>query len=523
MVHLNKPFFVNGETIWYLLYLPKSMAGTRATLKVIIRDGEGQVQNDYFLATEGQTSISGYYKLPYNASAGMYQILIWGRALNSLREAIFAAVPIPVYNDLEPLPPKQPIVSVQNLDLPKPPTDLSSDLPLKVNVQPATPNAGQEVTVSVRVLDANGLPVPQAEVSISVTDAKLVGSSVLPASSLLRGYPLPKTRWENGFFLRGMVVPEQDTFPDNLILAGYLPLSRRFYYSRVDDNGNAVLQFPSFYTLQHIPLLTFPERGFTWTSAAPLRTPALPSLPYTRGVLDYLNKSRQRKIIYQLYMAVEQSMTTADLISPFTWPEADRRIIPKDYAEFPDLKTLFAEVVTPLRLVEEADHRFRATMRNTANRERFPEPPIFILDGQVTRDAAAVAQLQPAEIAFIDLYHDGDRVFQEFLYLADCGLVVIQSKSKRKDMEEAQVEARLPGLQQPATFAEPIIPEAAPDLRPVQYWSGRLLTDERGMAKGRYHQSDDRSRFLIDVVVQRPSGKRQHRQLYYSLLDSGDR
>lgn len=520
MVHLNKSFYVNGETIWYQLYLPNTMRGTKATLKVVVLDGDAAVQDYYYLRTEGKTTIEGYYKLPYDAPAGMYRLLVWGRPLNRLQEAIFAAVPVPVYNDLQGVPGDATLFDAAALALPKLPPEVAADAGLKVHVTPATPQPGDEVSLRIQVLDGNGLPVPGVEVSVSVTDQQLCGNGVLPALSVQRGYPVPAARWENGLFLRGEITPQDTTAPENLMVGGFLPPAQRVYYSRVDEQGNFVLQFPAFYQAARLQFVSYPERAFTISLANTLRTPAPPPLLYTEGVRQYLAWSRLRKTLYQLYTTVEEPLRPEVPENDFALPEPDRRLIPDQYQEFPDVATFLTEVVTPLRFNLDAEtERYRAKMLNTDEREFFPGSPLFIVDQQLSRDADYVARLLPADIASIDLYHVGEKLFNQFLFLARNGLVVIRTKKGLTQLPGAEGGSVLQGVQAPAAFSLPP-GEQLPNVRTALHWAGGLRTNARGEVTTTYRQSDDRSTFQIEVMVQEPSGKRiRHIQTYRVSLD----
>lgn len=520
MVHLNKAFYVNGETIWYQLYLPNSMRDTKATLKAVVLDGNDAVQDYYYLRTEGKTTVEGYYKLPYEAPAGMYRLLVWGRPLNRLQEAIFAAVPVPVYNDLEGVPEDATLFDPAALAQPKLPPELTDDGQLKISLTPATPRPGEKVSLQVQVLDDNGLPVRGAEVSAAVTDQKLCGNQVLPALSVQRGYPLPQTRWENGLFLRGKITPQDTTSPENLMVGGFLPPAQRLYYSRVDEQGNFVLQFPAFYQSARLQFLSYPEADFTIALANALRTPTPPPLLYTAGIKKYLAWSRLRKTIYQLYTTVEEPLHPESPQDNFTPPEPDRRLLPEQYQDFPDLATFLTEVVTPLRFnLNTETERYQAKMLNTDQREFFPGAPLFIIDQQLTRDADYVARLLPADIASIDLYYVGEKLFNQFLFLARNGLVVIRTKKGLTQLPTAEGGSILHGVQAPAIFALPQ-GDDVPNVRTALHWAGGLRTDARGEVATSYRQSDDRSVFQIEVVVQTPSGKRiRHTQTYAVPID----
>lgn len=517
LVHMDKSFYVNGETIWYNIFLPAHMREVKVTLKVIVLDGNKKLQGYYFLSSKGDTHIPAYYKLPYDASSGMYQIIIWGRVLNSAQESIFAAVPVPVYNDLEPFPENIDLQSVESITAYDNSNQWSSDVQMDIEVgADIQSGSNQEITVHLR--DGNNVPIIGAQVSISVVDDRLSGASAYPLANVQRAYPIPERRWANSIFMRGTLLPADDTVnASNLTLGGYLPPARRIFYSRIDSESQFVLQFPHFYETSQIQFISFPERDFSLKLSDALRTPNPPPLVYTEGIRDYLELSRQRKTIYQLFTSVEHPLHSVDVATTFEYPEPDRVIDPDIYEDFPDVATFLTEVVTPLRFsYDEKQDRYKARMYNLTNREFYAGAPLFIIDDQLSRDGDFVARLTPSDIESIGIFHDFERLFNQFLFLARNGLVVIRTKTGKKQLSSEGGSTRLQGLQQPAVFDSQRLDLKVPHIKPQVYWSADQSTDASGEVMYSFTQTDDRSRFRVHVVAQLPNGERIQGEAFYT-------
>lgn len=519
MVHTDKSFYVNGETMWYQVYLPDHLEGTKVTVKVVMLDGDNRLQGYYFLASEGKTVIPAYYKIPYDANSGMYRLLIWGRTLNSTRETIFAAVPFPVYNDLTTDPQQVTVQDASGLEASGVPRLWSNELEVKIEVSDKV-RTGSMTSIDVGITDKNGIPLPNVNLSLSVTDHELTGDEVLPVANVQRAYPLPRTRWENNIFLRGKITTAQDTVdPTGLTIGGFLPPTQRLFYSRVDANSQFVLQFPGFYETSNIQFISYPERSFRVQLANALSTPPPPPLIYTEGVLRYLALSRQRKKIYQVFTTVEQPLNVPAVDVDFDFPDPDRLVDPGLYEPFPDLATLFKEVVTPLRFnFDRKSEKYVAKMYNPAEREFYTGAPLFIIDDQLSRDADFIARLNPVDIESISLFYEFDQLFNQFMFLAKNGVVIIKTKTGKTQLPREGGGAELQGLLRPATFRRAHADGELPDISPLVHWSSDVATDENGRATFTFPLTDDRSQFRIHVVGQTADGRRVQGEAFFHTM-----
>jgi len=519
MVHTDKSFYVNGETMWYQLYLPEHVEGTKVTVKVVVLDGDNQLRGYYFLASEGKTVIPAYYKIPYDANSGMYRLLIWGRTLNSSRETIFAAVPFPVYNDLTTNPEEVNVQDASSLEASGVPQLWSDEVAVNIEV-PDNLSPGSTAAVNVRITDRAGSPLPNTSLSLSVIDHELTGGEVLPVANVQRAYPLPRTRWENNIFLRGKIIPVSDTVdPAGLTVGGFLPPTQRIFYSRVDANNQFVLQFPGFYETAKVQFISYPERAFSIQLADALNTPAPPPLIYTEGVLKYLELSRQRKKIYQVFTTVEQPLNIPAVDIDFDFPDPDRLVEPGRYESFPDLATFFKEVVTPLRFnLGRESEKYVAKMYNPAKREFYTGVPLFIIDDQLSRDADFIARLNPVDIESISLFYEFDQLFNQFMFLARNGVVIIKTKTGKTQLPREGGGADLQGLLRPLAFNRAHARGELPDISPLVHWSSDVVTDENGKATFTFPLTDDRSQFRIHVVGQTADGRRVQGEAFFNTM-----
>jgi hypothetical protein len=232
-------------------------------------------------------------------------------------------------------------------------------------------------------------------------------------------------------------------------------------------------------------------------------------LPYTPGILEYLEQSRKRKKIYQLYAAVETKLQRAVSVLPVTEWETRRSYPVQDYERFPDLATFFQEVVW---MVKFSSHKgaYKAGMYNTAQLEEFGHAPLFLLDNKATFDADFIARLKPADIDTIDLLYEPKLLRKHFPAIGSGGVIRIKTL-RRNGVLPSEQEANifpLHGFMPEAPFPGIEADASGPELRPVLYWSPALRTDAQGKATIMFNHPDDRGDFIVEIVVQGPDGER---------------
>ncbi len=258
--------------------------------------------------------------------------------------------------------------------------------------------------------------------------------------------------------------------------------------------------------------------------AAPALPPAAP-LSYDDAIRRYLEWSRQRKKIYQLFQEVEMPLSS-DRPSPDTTTyRPDRHLRLADYTPMEDLPTFFREVATPLKYRRQHG-QYVALMFNPEMRRFYHGSPLFIVDGQLTWDAHYVAQLDIGAIATIDLFFFADALRSHFSAFGRYGVVVIRSRTGGLQLPNAyrQNILSLDGLQVPVSFpALPGDPQTdLPRFRPQLYWNPNVPTDEQGRATVEFRQSDALSTFQVSVVAHGSDGRSGAGVYRYEVRNAGN-
>jgi hypothetical protein len=203
----------------------------------------------------------------------------------------------------------------------------------------------------------------------------------------------------------------------------------------------------------------------------------------------------------------------------FDFPNPDRLVDPGLYEPFPDLATFFKEVVTPLRFnLDRESEKYVAKMYNPAEREFYTGVPLFIIDDQLSRDADFIARLNPADIESISLFYEFDQLFNQFMFLARNGVVIIKTKTGKTQLPREGGGAELQGLLRPVTFSRVHAGGALPDISPLVHWAAGVETDENGRATITFPLTDDRSRFRVHVVGQTADGRRVQAETFFTTI-----
>ncbi len=513
LVHFDKSFYVSGEVVWYKLYLPASAQGKDFSVQVVVVNGGGVSVGKMFLAVEKNASCQGHFSLPFNAESGVYTFVFTASRKDGTTDELLRAS-IPVYNDLNITVEKTAVQPVSVGTPTNPPNEL------KVSVQVVSdglPAPRQTVRLKINVADQMGNPV-SAEGSASVTDDELCGGKVLFADNFQMGGTVTSgAEWLPGVYLSGLV---KSNF-GNLMTSSLLPVldleTHQLYFTK-SAQGVFTLQMPAFTGVHRLQMVGVVEEPFkvTWNEA--MNKSSKQQLAYTAGILQYLDLSRKRKKIYQFYGLQDTELKLqAAALKPIEWKGKQFYKV-QNYERFPDLATFFQEIIWRVKFVMKGE-RFTAKMYNVETHTDFEEPPLFIVDEKATYDADFIAKLDPAGIETIELLFEPKLMRKYYPAIGGGGVVRIKTLLGNQSLpaEKESEIISLSGLSLPATF--PVVqPNAAePILHPVVFWQPSFTTDKNGAYVLSFVQTDDRSTFCAEVLVQGPDGRRGYARFCYKV------
>ena len=507
MVHLDKSFYVSGEVIWFKIYLPVETRGKAFTLKVGIVGQNGALVNDFFLATEGKSQANGSFKIPFDMASGVYQLAFLALEKISKQPVVLASVPVSIYNDLEKLNPAELKVSEPTATA----SNFSQDLQIEIVLDKEQYQSRESVQASIQVKGRNGTPV-KADLSIAVNDWVLVGEAVFPKNNLLKGNVITGNALSDQVFIPVKLLGQAGSQSQNLISI-FFPEDWQMLYTSPKQT-ELFLEMPSFTGQRNIQFLGHPSPSIEIQLLNPFKkATSSPALVYNQGILKYLEWSRQRKRIYQLYGAVENQLSPGSQLvgSPAILP--DRTLVMAEYEAFEDLATFAREISTALNFkLDRQTDRYQGRMYNPGTLTFYPSAPMFIVNGKVTRDADFVARLKINQIEKIDLYYQPEKLFANFKAIGRSGVVNIHTRTAIAIPADEEADRfNVNGLQEKVKFPMLDLVESGnqnmqPYFRPQVYWNPSLETDASGKANFSFLQPDDWSNFSIEVIAQGENG-----------------
>lgn len=515
LLHINQPFYVTGEVIWYQLYLPPERQGEEFTIKAAILDEQGQPVDESFIRSGGQAVCQGYYAIPYHLPSGVYRLWLTALGEDDITRTLAMAA-IPAYNDLQPLPEGMTLAEAP-ASAPPPESSLKVELALET---PGPISPRQPLQLRIKVQDASGQAV-DARASVTVRDEHLYGKKALDGPTLFTGPPCPdEQRYRAGINWPGVVTGEGGQ-PLNSPLLGVVGVDGgRLLFTRSDGQGKFLLRLPEYTGPQRWQFIDHaaPALSVRWERPEP--PPANRALVYTEGIVNYLAYSRQRKKIYQFYAALETALS-ASIPPPAGQTEGwapDISYIVPNYERFPNLAAFFQEAVPAVRFLPRAGG-YSVSLYNPESQDYFSAPPLFLIDGKATRDAGFAGGLDPVNVKLIELLWNPRLLRQHFPSLGAGGLIRITTALPGLQLPPEQEEDifNLPGLQPGAAFPAQDEEAAMPALRPAVFWSPGLHIEGQEGATLVFRHSEDYGEFCIEAVVQSQDGRRGMGRLFYTV------
>ena len=474
-VHFDRPFHVAGEVAWFSAFLPQPAP---PKVRVVVYAPDGSEQDYFFLETDEQGQVSGYYRWPFGLETGYYRLGLQG--MTEGKEVVaLGMIPHAVYNDKRATATTAGTLSGTTDALP-------ASGGLSVGVDGGT----------VRIGGLNG-----AAFSISVVNADISGD--------MEGFQVtpftPNSSWADTLFYPANVMTAAgEPFNTNL-LPFFDPATFNFGFAKSDEKGDFMLELGPFTGKKDVQVraqeaLDLQPKLYS-NKIAPLNTPP----PVTEAVAAYIDLSRRRRKIYQLFATVETEIDAEVAPQERKALKPNRDFNVQDYKSFPDMYNFFKEVGGELR-VRVKKENYRAQLYNAPNQRFFAENPLYIVDGKLTRNDNYVNNMNPGNVKYLAYYYIGNELRRNFPALGNNGVVQIETIRPVNKFPAADADDIFPvnGLQPQAAF--PLRDAAAsevPVLSPVLLWqTGRA--DESATIK--LPATDDYGNYKIVVVARGADG-----------------
>ena len=516
LVHLDKPYYVAGETVNYKIYFPGIFNKRKPILELLVYNSEGVMVHKSYLKRDEGNFVHGYYRIPFEADQGIYNLVVGSFIEKTKKNIKIAQIPLAIYNDTNP----EYKADKHNTWDYSFSTELDNELIVSIQLEKPQYHPREKINMAIVVKDHQGRPV-SANTSLSVTDIGIIGSSEsYPYTSIYK----TELVLEPSLYLSEYipVTGKLENQKDGQLLTFFMPSSNMIYYTTSEYGGNFQLPLPDFYeqtTLQYIG--EFSEGTPISLQGNITSSNTAYELVSSASVVNYIQESQKRKLIYQLFNKVEGSYK-------YSIPESavvsapDREYKAGDYP-FEDIPRFCKEISSTLKYVKDNKGGFEFKMFNPESRKFFFGTPLFIVDGQMTKNKEFLTDLDFQKIDRISLYYDNRVLSNNFGFAGFSGVVIIHSKEKNFKVPQAPStqEFHIYGLQPViATGTELVdIPDSEPIFKPQLLWEPTLQTNSDGHLELSYRQSDDISKFQIEVVAQAKDGRRGHGKLEYRIID----
>ena len=516
-VHLDKTFYVTGEIIWYKLNLPSFVKEKNTIVKTTLLDASGNNLGNHFNKSEGELFVDGYYKLPFELSSEVHTLIFSTTVSKNSPEIILAEIFVPIYNDLIPVG-SDDLMNDTNISTYNEAATVNTNLTIDVSLDKEAYTSREKVNAIVSVSDASG-NLTNANISVSVKDLELLSSNE-NQSSIYQGKDLSAlegTTFLNQIYIKGSYVKGEGEIIPKEIMGAYSAKENKLHFSVPNLLGDFHLEMPYYYGSK--PIQFFPyidDQKDLKVSLSNVGSSNDQQLAYNETVIEYIKLSRLRKKLFQRYTAVESNIQTEEQELIYVAPDFDKEFDITEYKLFENVASFLKEVKTPLRMKEKKGE-FEGAMYMPTKYKSYSDhaesDPIYIVNGYLTRNSDFIGNLDLNMVTNLAMLYDPKKIRSAYKVFGATGVVGVTVNSKDIMIPDSDKDDifNITGLLPEANFPvfDPVDisnDQYQPFFRPLLYWNSNLKTDNSGKANFSFHQSDDISTFVIEVVVQANDG-----------------
>lgn len=514
-VHLDKPFYATGETIWYKTYFlyqdTSNIKSNIIYLDLISPTGEVLVHQKLLrtqLYAYGEISVppeweEGYYTLRYYTR--------WN--LNFSDDEIYLQR-IPIYNPYEnPVASSSESPVLQTLTKPG-----RQYLKISLQTQQQVYSKSDSVRVTIAVTDAAQKPI-KANLSLAVLDAGLVtlheSSETAERPSYISSPTAPtslKFAPEKALTLPVTIASPTTSEPVSSQFISVYRIEDHAFINTSVEQGGLSISLPNFFgprTFQihnHNPFQASSPDIAVNSILDSIPLPDLPdySPPRTPEVKRYLYLSKLRNKLYEIFDL------TPPVESGDSKPEATAFVPNKAYSmeKYQLMKTVeeFISNVLVKANISSDNRRKSVRLFEPVDQRYLEDSPWYMINGYLTTQEDEVLAMPLSSIEKIEIYLQEKTIVQQFPFLmARGGVIAIYTKDKKPPTELITERNTFTwqGFHPPQPFnsSEYRLNQGdnTPDFRPLVYWEPIIETDGQGKAVITFPTSKAISQFTIQV------------------------
>ncbi|MFK8165076.1 MAG: hypothetical protein AB8H12_21710, partial [Lewinella sp.] len=327
-------------------------------------------------------------------------------------------------------------------------------------------SGGLSVNVDGNTVSIGGLN--GAAYSISVVNADITGGIEGFRTTPFNENPT----WADTLFYPANVTTVAGEAVNTNLLPIFDPATFQFGFAKSDEKGDYMLELGPFSGSKKVQVRAQESLDLQPKLYARKLAPLSTAPPVTEAVAAYIDLSRRRRKIYQLFATVETELDAEVPVQERKTLKPNRDFNVQDYKAFPDMYNFFKEVAGELRVRVKKDN-YRAQLYNAPNQRFFAENPLYIVDGQLTRDDNYVNTMNPSNVKYLAYYYIGSELRRTFPALGNNGVVQIETIRPVEKFPTADADDifSVNGLQPQAAFPmrDADVSEV-PALSPVLLW-----------------------------------------------------
>lgn len=526
MVHLDKPFYITGERVFFKLYYPE--VKENVAIRVLLLNAGNEVVQDFFSLSENSSHLSGSLTIPYNYISGQYRLVFNSNVKlpSGEKELALAQISFPVYNDL----------SVNKLEVSKPSIDntgssgITNSLDIEASTNQSQYFPRQNVDLKLNIKNKDGLSASDVDISVAVVN-KSITSTI---KSGLEFVNIGQTFNENvaeylsdDVYVKGTVYNRSDRPVQLNIIGAYAEQYKSMQYTKSNKEGEFTMEFDNLAGQQEVQFLPYEKeiRDFKIVMHSPILPTSEGSadLFITEDILEVLEDSRKRKKLNQYFQIEDLGKSNLSKKASDDDEYSDIKFVVSEYEKFEQLYDFFNELITPLQF-KKVQGRMVATMNNPKSTRAVTTVlagnPLFIIDGKVTRNADYAGQLPLSNVETIELIYDPETLRKRYNVMGISGVVLVNTITPIFDFPKTDSDDLFKitgnqGQMEFNTFKTEQAEENYPYFRSTVYWNPDISTNANGIAQLSFDHPDDRGEFSIVIIAQDGEGNRGMKVIDY--------
>ncbi len=542
LIHMDKPFYVTGDKIWYKLYYPEEFE--QVAIKALLMNSKGEVVQDFFYKTTKSSSLSGFISIPYNYNTDKYRLIFnsliktqkivlneatqAGSFVDVEEEINLAEISFPIYNDLSDNIDTTLLSESGNLGRA---TQFSNGLSINVKLDKSSYGIREKINLDIQLESEDNKETQVSEISISVIP-KNIRLTENDGLQYLSVGPNQNRNLNNllskDIYLKGTVTGRNDKKLQLNVIGAYTNELNKIFYTKSDVEGEFTLKLPDFYGEQTVQFLPYEQEVEKFN--VKLDKPLIPekssqTILYNNTIESFLEQNRRRKKLIQYYDYLENNAEIARRVNQEATNKPDAKFVVSEYEKFEKVYDFFAELITPLQfktIKKETVASLTNPKATNAFTTNLSGNPLFLINGLATRDAGYAAELSMSNIETIELFNSPDELRKQFNILGLSGVVKIKTLTPLFDIPDEDKEDlfTISGLQQQSEFIG-FTPKSnsgnLPYFYSTIYWNPNLKTNENGKLSTSFYQTDDHGTFSIIIVAQDEKGRRAVKVIDYTV------